>query len=127
MNKLRVPFSSMIAILSHEFSIHRAHMIRIGERGKTVRILLAFLIVTGLLFTSGCTGWAQKRERALKMVGSDSEQVKKLVGEPNIVTRNPENSVIWIYRPPYKLIPNEEGSVYLEFQDGKVAKAFSLK
>lgn len=92
-----------------------------------VRVLLAFLIVTGLLFSSGCTGWAQKREQALKMVGSTSEEVKKRIGQPNVVAKNPDEAIIWIYRPPYRLMPNQEGSVYLEFQDGKVVKAFSLK
>lgn len=92
-----------------------------------VKILLAFLIVTGLVFASGCTGWAQKREQALKMIGSTSDDVKKRIGEPNVVTKNPDDEIVWIYRPPYKLMPNQEGSVYLEFQDGKVVKAFSLK
>lgn len=93
----------------------------------TARILLAFLIVLGIVFSSGCTGWAQKREQALKMVGSGSEEVKKRIGEPNVIAKKPDNSIVWIYRPRYKLMPNEEGSIYLEFQDGKVVKAFSLK
>lgn len=101
-----------------------------GNRGnayKTVRCFLAFLIIGGLLVTAGCTGWGQKRDQALKMVGSESEIVKKRIGEPDVVAKTADNAIIWIYRPPYKLRPNQGGSVYLEFEDGKVVKAFSLK
>jgi len=98
-----------------------------GGKGAGLRVPLALLVITVLISPSGCTGWAQKREGALKMVGSSPEEVKKLIGEPNVVAKNPENAVIWIYRPPYKLMPNDKGSVYLEFQDAKVVKVFSLK
>lgn len=93
----------------------------------TVRVLLTFLIIAGLMASPGCTGWSQKREQALKMVGQGSEEVKKRIGEPNVVAKKPDNSIFWVYRPPYRLMPNQKGSVYLEFQDGKVVKAFSLK
>jgi hypothetical protein len=115
----------MLANQSYDFC--RNWPQEISKRYGTGRLFLAFLIVMGLVFSSGCTGWAQKREHALKMVGSGSEEVKKRIGEPSVVTKKPDNSIVWIYRPPYKLMPNQEGSVYLEFLDGKVVKAFSLK
>jgi hypothetical protein len=118
---------TVIAISSFRFLTNGARTIWKGGKGTPMRIPLVFLVITVLVFSSGCTGWAQKRERALKMVGISSEEVKKGIGEPSVVAKNPENAVIWIYRPPYKLMPNQEGSVYLEFQDGKVVKAFSLK
>lgn len=118
---------TVITISSFRFLKNCALTIWKGGKGTAIRISLAFLVITVLVFSSGCTGWAQKREQALRMVGVSSEEVKKRIGEPNVVARNPEDTVIWVYRPPYKLMPNQEGSVYLEFQDGKVVKAFSLK
>lgn len=103
------------------------HRLALLVGSGTTRVFLTLLIIAGLVFSSGCTGWAQKREQALKMVGSNSDDVKKRIGEPNIVAKNPDDAIIWIYRPPFKLMPNQEGSVYLEFQDGRVVKAFSLK
>jgi|WetSurMetagenome_2_1015567.scaffolds.fasta_scaffold301998_1 hypothetical protein len=114
-------------LTSHSYDLCKNWARKISRRPGTVKILLAFLIVTGLIFSSGCTGWAQRREQALKMVGSGSEEVKKRIGEPSVITKKPDNSIVWIYRPPYKLMPNQEGSVYLEFLDGKVVKTFSLK
>jgi hypothetical protein len=117
----------MMAIPSWKDLKNPVQAIRNGGAGKTARTFMALLVVVGLIFSSGCTGWTQKRTQALRMVGSPSEEVKKHIGEPDVVAKNQDNVIIWIYRPPYKLMPNEEGNVYLEFQDGKVAKAFSLQ
>jgi hypothetical protein len=100
---------------------------KLWKSSGTVRILLTFLIITGLIASTGCTGWAQKQGKALKTVGIGSEEVKKRIGEPDTVEKTADNSILWVYRPPYKLMPNHEGTVYLQFQEGKVVKAFSLK
>jgi hypothetical protein len=63
----------------------------------------------------------------LTLVSKSEDEVKKKIGEPSDVAKTPENHVLWIYRPEWKIMPNDEGTLYVEFVDGKVAKIFQIK
>ena len=56
-----------------------------------------------------------------------TQEVTKELGEPTTVSKTPEGHLLWVYEPKWKLIPNDKGTVYLEFKDGKVAKVFKIK
>jgi hypothetical protein len=58
------------------------------------------------------------------MTGDD---VKKRLGEPDIVSRTPENKIIWTYLPSWKIMPDNKDTVYVEFDDGKVVKVIKGK
>jgi hypothetical protein len=48
--------------------------------------------------------------------------VKKKFGEPDIVSKMPDNRILWTYQPTWKLMPDNKGTVYVEFENGKVVK-----
>jgi hypothetical protein len=49
-------------------------------------------------------------------------EVKKKFGEPDIVSKMPDNRILWTYQPTWKLMPDNKGTVYIEFENGKVVK-----
>ncbi len=49
-------------------------------------------------------------------------EVKKKFGEPDIVSKMPDNRIIWTYQPTWKIMPDNKGTVYIEFENGKVIK-----
>ncbi len=61
------------------------------------------------------------------LVSSGPDEVKKKFGEPTRVSKTPENHLLWIYEPSWKIIPNDKGTLYVEFQDGKVVKIFRIE
>jgi hypothetical protein len=67
---------------------------------------------------------AKKAKVALdnSLIDQDEDQVKKKFGEPDIVSKTPENQIIWTYKPKWKLWPDNADTVYVEFMDGKVVK-----
>lgn len=49
-------------------------------------------------------------------------EVKKKFGEPDVVSKMPDSRILWTYQPKWKLIPDNKGTVYIEFEKGKVVK-----
>jgi len=58
------------------------------------------------------------------LIGQDQEAVKKKLGQPSDVSKTAEGDLLWVYRPPWKFLPDDKGTQYVEFRDGKVIKVF---
>jgi hypothetical protein len=56
------------------------------------------------------------------LIDKGEDAVKMKFGEPDIVSKTPENQIIWTYKPKWKIWPDNADTVYVEFTDGKVAK-----
>ncbi len=56
------------------------------------------------------------------MISMTETEVKKRLGEPDIVSKTPDNHIIWTYRPSWKIMPDNKDTIYVEFEDGKVIK-----
>jgi len=56
------------------------------------------------------------------IIDMSEEGVKKKYGEPDIVSKTSENHIIWTYKPSWKILPNNRGTLYIEFENGKVIK-----
>ena len=61
------------------------------------------------------------------LVSSGPDEVKKKLGEPTVVSRTPEDHILWVYEPSWKIMPNDKGTLYVEFEDGKVIKIFKIE
>jgi hypothetical protein len=61
-------------------------------------------------------------ESALMSQGED--EVKAKLGEPTVVNKTNDGHVLWVYRPSWKILPNDNGTLYVEFDEGKVIKIF---
>lgn len=56
------------------------------------------------------------------LIDKGEEDVKKRFGEPDIVSKTPDGHIIWTYKPTWKLMPDNKGTLYVEFEAGKVIK-----
>jgi len=69
----------------------------------------------------------QKQEKPAPespLIGQDEDEVKKKLGQPTDVSKTSEGNLLWVYRPSWKLLPDDKGTQYVEFKDGKVVKVF---
>jgi len=98
---------------------------------KTPLLLKVFLIFLCVVFLFSCSSSkkAKKSHPALDnaVISMTGDEVKKRLGEPDIVSRTPENKIIWTYLPSWKIMPDNKDTIYVEFDDGKVVKVIKGK
>ena len=58
------------------------------------------------------------------LISSEPDAVRKKLGEPTVVSRTQEDHILWVYAPRLKILPNDKGTMYVEFENGKVIKVF---
>lgn len=58
------------------------------------------------------------------LIGQDQEEVKKKLGPPTDISKTAEGNLLWVYRPSWKIFPDNKGTQYVEFKDGKVVQIF---
>ena len=61
------------------------------------------------------------------LISSEPDEVRKKMGEPTIVNRTREDHILWVYVPSLKILPNDKGTIYVEFENGKVIKIFKIE
>lgn len=93
---------------------------------KTIMLLM----IVALL--ASCTFFKSSKEKTQTpmenaMISMTEEEVRKKLGEPNIVSITPENKIIWTYRPSWKIMPDNKDTVYVEFENGKVVKIIKVR
>jgi hypothetical protein len=93
-------------------------------------VLLFFSIFcfVGLPACSTTKG-AQKPKQAASgpessLISKDAEEVMAKLGVPTVVSKTNDGRVLWVYRPTLKILPNDNGTLYVEFDEGKVIKIF---
>lgn len=97
---------------------------------KTIPIKMTVnvcIIMVSIAILCSCTyfkGKAKQGHPALEnaMISMTEGDVKKRLGEPDIVSKTAENHIIWTYRPSWKVMPDNKDTIYVEFVDGKVIK-----
>jgi hypothetical protein len=58
------------------------------------------------------------------LISQGEVEVRARFGEPTVISKTDEGHILWVYRPSWKIIPNDNGTLYVEFADGKVIKIF---
>jgi hypothetical protein len=56
------------------------------------------------------------------VIDMTESEVKKKFGEPDVVSKMPDNRILWTYQPSWKILPDNKDTVYIEFVNGKVVK-----
>jgi hypothetical protein len=96
----------------------------------------AFCLFLGLILLSSCTylktqlkwtkkdGFKKEDQRTLEntVISMKEEEVRKRFGEPDMVSLMPDNHILWTYRLPLKLMPDNRDTIYIEFENGRVVK-----
>ncbi len=61
------------------------------------------------------------------LISSEPDEVRRQMGEPTVVNRTQEDHILWVYVPHLKILPNDKGTIYVEFENGKVIKVFKME
>jgi hypothetical protein len=99
---------------------------------KACQVFIVLSLLVAFFFLSACAqGKGVERFKALPrgttLIGKTEPEVKQAIGEPYVISMTPENRILWKYRPSWKVIPSPKDTLYVEFDNGKVAKAFQIK
>ena len=99
---------------------------------KACQALVVLLLLASLLPLSACS-----TSKAAQIVGTrggeaalmakSEDEVRQAIGEPDVVSKTPENTTLWIYKPAWRIVPSPKDTVYVEFDKGKVVKVFKIK
>lgn len=89
----------------------------------------AFLIFLSLFLIVSCASFSHKKVENQKevKVGMTQAEVKKVLGEPTVISKTQEGTIIWSYRPSWKLIPDNRGTVMVEFRENRVIKVIRAR
>ena len=108
-----------------------AHLSPVLRKAKGLRAPLLLLAAVCLVTLPACsTLKAAARPKQARptpessLIGQDQDEVKKKLGQPTDVSKTAEGNLLWVYRPPWTLLPTQKGTQYVEFKDGKVVKVF---
>ncbi len=99
---------------------------------KICHVVLVLFILSGLFTLCACSqGKGVERFKALPtgttLVAKSEEEVKKRLGEPDVVSKTPDDRILWVYKPSWKVIPSPKDTLYVEFENGKVGRVFQIK
>lgn len=93
---------------------------------RTCIVLLSCFVLVSCSYMKKVTGKPQPTmENAL--ISMSEDEIRKKLGEPTMVSLTPDNKIIWTYRPEWKLMPDNKGTVYVEFDNGKVTKVIKAE
>jgi hypothetical protein len=99
---------------------------------KACQVLIVLSLFVGLLTLCACSqGKGVERFKALPrgttLVAKSEAEVRQALGEPNEIAKTTENRILWKYKPSWKVVPSPKDTLYVEFENGKVAKVFQIK
>jgi hypothetical protein len=106
------------------------------ELHKAVRPVTLLVIACCLVGLVTCSSSKSVKREKVKpaaparvdsLISSEPDAVRKKLGEPTVVSKTQEDHILWIYTPRLKILPNDKGTVYVEFENGKVIKVFKIE
>jgi hypothetical protein len=98
--------------------------------GSTIYALLLCILVLASCNVFKATNKEPKLSHpALQngVISMTEDEVRKKVGEPDVVSKTADNKILWTYKPSWKLIPDNKDTVYLEFENGRVTKIIKAR
>ena len=93
--------------------------------------LLVLIIVTSCTYFKSDKGKLTGKEDVTTLqsalIDMSEDEIRKRFGEPTMVSKTPENHILWTYRPSWKVVPDNASTLYVEFQEGKVVKVLKVR
>ncbi len=112
----------------HTIFTHSSAVLRKAEALRAPLLLLAVICLVILPACSTLKTAAKPKQTRpapeSSLIGQDQDEVKKKLGQPTDVSKTAEGNLLWVWRPSWKLLPDDKGTQYVEFKDGKVVKVF---
>lgn len=91
-------------------------------------MLKTWLVIFFLFFIFGCSGPQIRPERSIAItVGMTQEEVRSSLGEPTSISMTSYGTILWTYRPSWKILPDRGGTLIVEFKNNKVIKVVRMR
>ena len=58
------------------------------------------------------------------LISKGQDDVRKRFGDPTVVSKTMDGHILWVYVPVWRILPNDKGYLYVEFENDKVIKIF---
>jgi len=131
--KKRTMMNKIKRMKTNFYNLYTAFPQKMWKSQRTSLLSKACIILLCLFLLISCTSLKKTKGKEQQpviensLVSMNEEEVRKKLGEPTIVSLTPENRILWTYTPSWKLMPNNKGTVYVEFENGKVIKTIKAK
>jgi hypothetical protein len=113
------------------YSLFTSFPHKMWKTARLFALLLPLLCLAGPIACSSSKKLSKPEQKALSadksLISYGPDVVTKRLGEPTTVSKTPEGHILWVYEPSWKIMPNDKGTVYVEFEDKKVTKVFKIK
>jgi hypothetical protein len=104
---------------------------KLWKNQKACQTLIILLLLSSLLLNACSTNKALQTVRnpagEASLMAKSEDEIKQAIGAPDVVSTTPENTVLWAYKPSWRLMPSPKDTVYVEFDKGKVIRVFKIK
>jgi hypothetical protein len=121
---LNVINNNMLKVKSYDlFTTFPQYLWKTCKKPVCLNICIILLCIP-VLFSCSMFKSAKKKGPVLEnaVISMSEDEVRKKLGEPDVVSKTPENNIIWTYRPKWKIMPDNKDTIYIEFENGKVTK-----
>ena len=102
---------------------------KVWKSGSLIRLVMLTLCLFTLVSCSLLYGRQQfgKTPPPAQLMGRGEEEIRKQLGEPTNINKTPDSHLLYVYRREWKIMPDDKGTLFVEFADGKVIKVFEIK
>jgi hypothetical protein len=110
---------------------------KLWKTAKRPFILKMLLIFVALCLCGACssskTAKSQTPPKSEKIVSDETlvsmgeDEVRKKLGEPTTVSKMSDSRILWTYTPSWKFMPDNRGTIYVEFEGGKAVKIIRVR
>jgi len=131
--KKRTMMNKIKRMKTNFYNLYTAFPQKMWKSQGTSLLSKACIILLCLFLLISCTSLKKTKGKEQQpviensLVSMNEEEVRKKLGEPTMVSLTPENRILWTYTPSWKLMPDNKGTVYVEFENGKVIKIIKAK
>jgi hypothetical protein len=124
--------SNSIWLRGHDDGFSTNYQQKLWKIQKTCHALTLFFFFLSSLGLSACSqGKGVERFKTLPagttLIASSETEVRKILGEPDVVSKTIENRILWTYNPSWKIVPSPKDTLYVEFDGERVVKIFQVK
>lgn len=100
---------------------------------RFLRVALLLFAIFCLVGLPACSLFKSKPKSETKqvvpvpetgLIAKGEEEVRTKYGVPTIICKTTDGHILWVYQPKMKIMPNDKGTLYVEFEEGKVVKIF---
>lgn len=96
----------------------------------TVLLICAFVMVACTLAKAVKNKTSKTAAKVVvdnSLVSLSEDEVRKKLGDPTSVSRMADNRILWTYTSSWKFMPDNAGTTYVEFENGKATRIIRVR